>query len=98
MDAAVRLCDAANAKTKMENGFDLTNYDERAGFAEDYSNQLLLLDVNLDTTGNARCSLGTVRQILPSGRSKYQRDGSAGTGLLDDSGRIYGKNRLIVNC
>ncbi len=30
MNAAVRLyADAANAKTKMENGFDLTNYDER---------------------------------------------------------------------
>lgn len=30
MNAAVRLyADAANAKTKLENGFDLTNYDER---------------------------------------------------------------------
>ena len=48
----VRLyADAANAKTKMENGFDLTNYDERTlAFAKDYSNQLLAIDVNLDTT------------------------------------------------
>ena len=52
MNAAVRLyADAANAKTKMENGFDLTNYDERAlAFAKDYANQLLAIDVNLDTT------------------------------------------------
>ena len=43
--------DAANAKTKLENGFDLTNYDERTlAFAKDYSNQLLAIDVNLDTT------------------------------------------------
>ena len=43
--------DAANAKTKMENGFDLTNYDERTlAFAKDYANQLLAIDVNLDTT------------------------------------------------
>ena len=40
--------DAANAKTKMENGFDLTNYDERTlAFAKDYANQLLAIDVNL---------------------------------------------------
>ena len=52
MNAAVRLyADAANAKTKMENGFDLTNYDERAlAFAKDYANQLLAIDVNLHTT------------------------------------------------
>ena len=48
MNAAVRLyADAANAKTKMENGFDLTNYDERTlAFAKDYANQLLAIDVN----------------------------------------------------
>ena len=56
MNAAVRLyADAANAnaktKTKLENGFDLTNYDERTlAFAKDYSNRLLAIDVNLDTT------------------------------------------------
>ena len=51
MNAAVRLyADAANARTKMENGFDLTDYDERAlAFAKDYSEQLLAIDVNLDT-------------------------------------------------
>ena len=52
MNAAVRLyADAANAKTKMENGFDLTDYDNRAlSFAKDYSSKLLAIDVNLDTT------------------------------------------------
>src|SRR5574344_482367 len=61
MNAAVRLyADAANAKTKQENGFDLTHYDERTlAFAKDYSNQLLALDVNLDTTEmlDVACSL-----------------------------------------
>ena len=52
MNAAVRLfADAANAKTKLENGFDLTDYDERTlSFAKDYSEQLLAIDVNIDTT------------------------------------------------
>ncbi|NDP19473.1 MAG: V-type ATP synthase subunit B [Paludibacter sp.] len=52
MNASVRLfADAANAKTKLENGFDLTDYDERTlAFAKDYSTQLLAIDVNIDTT------------------------------------------------
>ncbi len=52
MNAAVRLyADAANAKTKLENGFDLTDYDERTmRFAKEYSNELLAIDVNVDTT------------------------------------------------
>ena len=51
MNAAVRLyADAANAKTKMENGFDLTDYDERTmKFAKEYSYKLLAIDVNVDT-------------------------------------------------
>jgi V/A-type H+-transporting ATPase subunit B len=51
MNAAVRLyADAANAKTKMENGFDLTDYDQRTlNFAKDYSEKLLAIDVNIDT-------------------------------------------------
>jgi V/A-type H+-transporting ATPase subunit B len=50
MNTAVRLfADAANAKTKLENGFDLTDYDERSlRFAKDYSNKLLAIDVNID--------------------------------------------------
>lgn len=52
MNAAVRLyADAANAKTKLENGFDLTDYDSRAlAFAKEYSGKILAIDVNLDTT------------------------------------------------
>lgn len=52
MNAAVRLyADAANAKTKMENGFDLSDYDERTlRFAYDYSEKLLSIDVNIDIT------------------------------------------------
>ncbi|HLO91625.1 MAG: V-type ATP synthase subunit B [Chloroflexota bacterium] len=52
MNAAVRLyADAANAKTKLENGFDLTAYDERTmKFAREYSETLLAIDVNIDTT------------------------------------------------
>jgi V/A-type H+-transporting ATPase subunit B len=52
MNASVRLySDAANAKTKMENGFDLTDYDNRTlAFAKDYARNILAIDVNLDTT------------------------------------------------
>ena len=51
MNAAIRLyADAANARTKMENGFDLTDYDRRTlDFAKDYSNSLLAIDVNSST-------------------------------------------------
>jgi V/A-type H+/Na+-transporting ATPase subunit B len=50
MNTAVRLyADAANAKTKLENGFDLTDYDERTlSFAREYSEKLLAIDVNID--------------------------------------------------
>lgn len=49
MNAAVRLyADAANAKTKLENGFDLSDYDNRTlAFAKEYSDQLLAIDVNI---------------------------------------------------
>ena len=51
MNAAVRLyADAANAKTKKENGFDLTDYDNRClEFARDYSREILAIDVNINT-------------------------------------------------
>ena len=51
MNTAVRLyADAANARTKLENGFDLTDYDERTlNFAREYSEKLLAIDVNIDT-------------------------------------------------
>lgn len=49
MNSAVRLyADAANAKTKRDNGFELTDYDARTiRFARDYSERLLAIDVNL---------------------------------------------------
>lgn len=52
MNAAIRLyADAANARTKLENGFDLTDYDRRTlEFAKDYSNELLAIDVNTSIT------------------------------------------------
>lgn len=51
MNAAIRLyADASNARTKMENGFDLTDYDERTlEYAKAYSDKLLAIDVNVDT-------------------------------------------------
>lgn len=50
MNACVRLyADAAAAKTKLENGFDLSDYDKRAlAFAREYSRKLLAIDVNID--------------------------------------------------
>ncbi|MGL4363744.1 MAG: V-type ATP synthase subunit B [Bacteroidales bacterium] len=58
MNAAVRLyADAANAKTKLENGFDLSDYDERTlAFAKEYSEQLLAIDVDIDTTAMLDCA------------------------------------------
>lgn len=50
MNAAIRLyADAINARTKQENGFDLTSYDKRTlDFSRDYAEQLLAIDVNID--------------------------------------------------
>ncbi|MDD2594706.1 MAG: V-type ATP synthase subunit B [Bacteroidales bacterium] len=49
MNTAVRLyADAANAKTKLENGFDLSDYDLRClDYAKEYSTRLLAIDVNI---------------------------------------------------
>ncbi|MCG8309864.1 MAG: V-type ATP synthase subunit B [Cytophagales bacterium] len=49
MNALIRLyADAVNAKTKKENGFDLTEYDKRClKFALDYSEKLLAIDINI---------------------------------------------------
>ncbi len=49
MNAAVRLyADSANARTKLENGFDLSDYDTRTlQFAKEYSEALLAIDVNI---------------------------------------------------
>jgi V/A-type H+-transporting ATPase subunit B len=50
MNTAVRLySDASNARTKQDNGFDLSDYDSRClAFAREYSRDLLAIDVQLD--------------------------------------------------
>ncbi len=49
MNTSVRLyADAANAKTKLENGFDLSDYDLRClDYAKEYATRLLAIDVNI---------------------------------------------------
>ena len=49
MNAGVRLyADAQNAKTKLENGFDLSDYDLRClDYAKDYATRILSIDVNI---------------------------------------------------
>ena len=49
MNAGVRLyADAQNAKSKMENGFDLSDYDLRClDYAKEYAVRLLSIDVNI---------------------------------------------------
>mgnify|MGYP000597460725 FL=1 len=66
MNAAIRLyADAANARTKMENGFDLTDYDRRTlDFAKDYSNNLLAIDVNISTDQMLDTAWDLFRKIL----------------------------------
>jgi len=52
MNTSVRLyADAANAKTKLENGFDLNDYDVRClNYAKEYATRLLAIDVNISIT------------------------------------------------
>ena len=52
MNASVRLyADASNAKTKLENGFDLSDYDLRClDYAKEYATRLLAIDVNISIT------------------------------------------------
>jgi V/A-type H+/Na+-transporting ATPase subunit B len=70
MNAAVRLfSDAADAKTKRDNGFDLTDYDTRAmSFARQYSDKLLAIDVDLTTDE----MLDTTWQLLQGNFSKEE--------------------------
>ena len=66
MNAAVRLyADASNARTKLENGFDLTDYDKRTlDFAREYSNDLLAIDVNISTTEMLDTAWGLFRKYF----------------------------------
>ena len=58
MNAAIRLyADAANAKTKSENGFELSEYDKRCmNFARNYSEKLLAVDINIDSVEMLDCA------------------------------------------
>ena len=66
MNAAIRLySDAANAKTKLENGFDLTDYDNRClDFAKEYADKLLAIDVNVDTVEMLDVTWGLFRKYF----------------------------------
>ncbi|MFR8555209.1 MAG: hypothetical protein ACLVEU_18640 [Bacteroides cellulosilyticus] len=61
MNAAVRLyADAANAKTKLENGFDLTDYDEPyLGFCQGLLQPAAGYRRQSRYDRDARCSLET---------------------------------------
>ena len=74
MNACVRLyADAANAKTKLENGFDLSDYDERAlKFAHDYSEKLLSIDINIDIDRDARHGVEALCGVLHQDRGGHQ--------------------------
>lgn len=50
MNCAIRLfADASNAKVKLENGFELSDYDTRTlEFAKEYSNDILAIDTKLE--------------------------------------------------
>jgi V/A-type H+/Na+-transporting ATPase subunit B len=64
MNTAIRLfAEATSAKTKRDNGFDLTDYDERCiKFALEYSEKLLAIDVNLQ-----------VEEMLDTGWTLFSR-------------------------
>ena len=83
MNTAVRLyADAANAKTKLENGFDLSDYDERVlDFAKEYAEEILAIDVNIDTD-----------TMLDTAWTLFQRHVSkAEIGIKDEFMKLYWK-------
>ena len=89
MNTAVRLyADAANAKTKIENGFELTDYDKRTmNFAREYSNKLLAIDINIDIDS----MLDTAWDLFNSYFSYAE------TGIKADLIEKYGKKIKINN-
>ncbi|MDO4789736.1 MAG: V-type ATP synthase subunit B [Porphyromonas sp.] len=76
MNAAVRLySDASNAQTKLENGFDLTEYDSRTlDFAKDYSRHLLAIDVNLNNTEMLDTTWGLFSQYFKPEEVNIRQD------------------------
>lgn len=83
MNTLIRFySDAANAKMKKENGFDLTEYDERTlKFSFEYAEKLLAIDVNIK-----------IEEMLEIGwelMGKYFTP--AEVGVKDDLVKKYGK-------
>jgi V/A-type H+-transporting ATPase subunit B len=64
MNALIRLyADAADAKTKRENGFDLNDYDKRClAYSKEYALQLLAVDINI-----------SIDEMLDTGWSLFQK-------------------------
>lgn len=83
MNTAVRLyADAANAKTKLENGFDLSDYDERVlQFAKEYAQEILAIDVNI----------GTDEMLDTSWRLFQNHFSKAEIGIKDEFMNLYWK-------
>ncbi len=84
MNASVRLyADAQNAKTKLENGFDLSDYDMRClDYAKEYSRRLLAIDVNI-----------SLDEMLDTGWELFSKYFSkAETGLKDAMIKKYWKD------
>lgn len=85
MNTAIRLyADAANAKTKIENGFDLTDYDSRTmSFAKEYSEKLLAIDINIE-----------IDTMIDTGWELFNKYFSAAeTGIKAELVEKYGKRK-----
>ena len=84
MNAAIRLyADAANARTKLENGFDLTDYDKRTlEFARDYSNELLAIDVNIGITQMLDTAWALFRKYFPRSQLGIKKE------IVDEFGNM----------
>ncbi|MDD2823707.1 MAG: V-type ATP synthase subunit B [Bacteroidales bacterium] len=76
MNTAIRLyADAADAKTKLENGFDLSDYDLRAlDFAKEYSLKLLSIDVNINITEMLERTWKLFARYLSKGEVSIRED------------------------
>ena len=76
MNSAIRLyADAANARTKLENGFELSDYDERTlRFARDYSEKLLAIDINIDLTSMLNTCWGLVGKYFSKEETGIKAD------------------------
>ena len=84
MNTSVRLyADAANAKTKLENGFDLSDYDLRClDYAKEYATRLLAIDVNI-----------SIEEMLNTGWELFAKYFTkAETGLKESLIQKYWKN------